>query len=106
MRRRQRHRKGGAFSRLGEHRHMAAAQLYHPVYDGQTQTVAAAVWTGFGPVELIEYMPLGLLIHALASIGHGHSDLTLALPQHHGDLSAGGGKADGIGEQVGPDVLQ
>ena len=69
---------------------MAAAQLYHPVYDGQTQTVAAAVGTGLGPVDLIENMPLGLLIHAHAGIGHGHGDLALALPQHHGDLPAGG----------------
>ena len=60
---------------------------------------------GGGAVEFLENVALGLLIHTHAGVGNGHMDRVLALPQHHGDLAAVGGEADGVGQEVGPDVL-
>ena len=104
IRARQRHEEAAAAAGGGRDADAPAAELHRAAHDGEPQPVAGALLRRT-LIKLIEDVRLRLLVHAAARVGDGDADLPAPLPQDDADLPAGRRKANGVRDEIRPDVL-
>lgn len=104
MLQRQRHGKGGPFSRCALHRDAAAAKRQNPADKGESETVSRSCSGGVRLVELIKNMFGNFFVHADSLIGNHNLDKGSGLPERHPDHPALRAEFDGVPQEVDPDV--